>query len=173
MDPSIRLHLAHHPIFFLGSLAGLMGLRVFFYLSLSNKTRTGIFYTTMDCVILLCLSLSWIEKRNLDQTRNGYPATRTAITLLLVCTPIAIAEGVAPILRRSLEIMKPGHLKRTNIPCDVILVRTLTVVFELLLAIIVVTGPSTAATILICVLQGWMMYLLAGATGSSFVSSCR
>mmetsp|Transcript_9183 Transcript_9183/g.16069 ORF Transcript_9183/g.16069 Transcript_9183/m.16069 type:complete len:171 (-) Transcript_9183:92-604(-) len=35
----------------------------------------------------------------------------------------------------------------------------------------VVTGPSTAPTVLIACLQGWMLYLLAGATGFYEVST--
>ena len=169
MDPSIRLHLAHNPIVFLGSLVGLMALRVFFYKSLSNKTKTGLFHTSMDCAIILCIALSWLEKRNLDQTRNGYPASRAAIGLLLVCTPIAIVETLPPITQISKKTAKAGNHHPIN-RRDVILVRTLTVVFELLLAIMVVTGPSTAATILIFSLQGWMLYILAGATGFYEVS---
>jgi len=170
MDPSIRLHLAHHPIVFMGSLFGLMGLRVTFYNSLSNKTKTGLFHTSMDCAIILCLALSWIEKRNLDQTRNGYPATRAAIGILLVCTSIAIVEALPPTRQTTKKIAKVGNHYQI-IHHDVILVRTLTVVFELLLAMMIVTGPSAALTVLFFSLQGWMLYLLAGATGFYEVST--
>jgi len=170
MDPSINLHLAHHPIIFVGSLFGLMGMRVTFYNSLSNKTKTGLFHTSMDCAVILCLALSWIEKRNLDQTRNGYPAIRTAIGLLLVCISIAIAEALHPIGQKQKKTAKAGNHYQI-IHRDVILVRTLTIAFELLLSIMVVTGPSTALTVLFFSLQGWMLYLLAGATGFYEVST--
>lgn len=162
MDPSIRLHLAHHSVVFLGSLFGLMGLRIKFYNSISKKTKSGLFHTFMDFIIMFCLALSWIEKRKFDDERNGYFVTTAAIALVFVCTIIAIAECLIPIGRK--VITRSGnHCQITH--RDVILVRTLTIVFELLIVIMIVTGPSTAATVLIFSLQGWMLYILAGATG--------
>mmetsp|Transcript_12535 Transcript_12535/g.25142 ORF Transcript_12535/g.25142 Transcript_12535/m.25142 type:complete len:543 (+) Transcript_12535:2-1630(+) len=171
LDPSMRLHIAHNPIMFLGSLVGLMILRVSFYRSESNKTKTTLFHTVIDCVILSCLSLSWVEKRDLDQTRNGYGAIKIAIAILLLCTPIAIVQAL-PL--KTEMFRKKGTNANAHHPIvnrDVILSRMLVIVFKLLLAIMVVTGPSTATTTLFFSFQGWMMYLLAGATGFYEVST--
>jgi GPI ethanolamine phosphate transferase 3 subunit O len=179
-DPSIRLHLAHNPIVFLGSLAALLGLRLYVYRSLSNTSRSDLFHAAADCVTLLFLSQSWIEKRNADQARNGYLGARVVIALLLCCTPIAIVNALQPLTRRVLRSNLPDH-ERTRtvdsdwdtrvIPNDVVLVRALAVIFKLLTAVMVVTGPSTAANVLIASIQGWMMYILAGATVFYEVSS--
>mmetsp|Transcript_5927 Transcript_5927/g.16869 ORF Transcript_5927/g.16869 Transcript_5927/m.16869 type:complete len:903 (+) Transcript_5927:395-3103(+) len=167
LDPSIRQHIAHHPIMFLGSLVGLMILRTSFYHSFFQKTKTALVHTVVDCIILLCLSLSWLEKRNLDQTRNGYGAMRIAIALLLTCTPIAIVQALPLAKKKNRE----GTKVETRNPRDDILARALDVVFKLLLAVMVVTGPSTATTTLFFFFQAWMMYLLAGASGFYEVST--
>ena len=166
MDPSIRMHIAHNPIVFLSALAGLAGLRVLFFRSSSTKDKPALFHTVVDGVMLLCLALSWLEKRNEDQTRNGYMAIRIAIGIWLLCTPIAIAQALF------LKVTKPQDYTKVNdIGGDAILVRTVTIVIKVLLIIMVVTGPSTASNVFLFAFQGWMMYLLAGATGFYEVST--
>lgn len=159
MDPSIRMHLAHNPIIFLSALAGLAGLRCLLYKT--RKDGPALFHTSVDLVALLCLAASWLEKRNEDQTRNGYLAIRIAIGMWLVCTPIAIAQAL--FLKVAKET-KPD-------PGDGVLVRTLNIVCKLLLIIMVVTGPSTASSIFFFALQAWMLYMLADATGFYEVST--
>ena len=120
-------------------------------------------------MILVCLSLSWLEKRNVDQTRNGYVAMRIVIGVWLLCTPVAIAQALLFRTKKE-DFLKVGshHL---NSGSENILVRTLIVVFKLIIFIMVVTGPSTASTVLFFSFQVWMMYLLAGATGFYEVST--
>eukprot|EP00536_Pseudo-nitzschia_multiseries_P007401 jgi/Psemu1/195627/e_gw1.175.80.1 len=170
LDPSIRHHIAHNPIMFLASLVGLAILRISFYRSLLQKTKTAFVHTAIDCFILLCLSLSWVEKRDLDQTRNGYGAIRVAIALLLLCTPIGIVQAL-PLTKENFGEGTKGNSNDANVNRDGLLARTLAVVFKLLLAVMVVTGPSTATTALFFFFQAWMMYLLAGATGFYEVST--
>ena len=166
MDPSIRMHIAHNPIAFLSALAGLAGLRILFYKSSSIRDKAALFHTFIDVAVLLCLSLSWLEKRNADQTRNGYTAIRIAIGIWLVCTPVAIQQAL------SLKMSKPRvYAKADGLGTDAIFARTLTIVIKLFLIIMVVTGPSTASNIFLFSFQGWMMYLLAGATGFYEVST--
>jgi hypothetical protein len=180
-DPSIRLHLAHNPTMFLGSLAALMGLRLFMYRSLCKVSKSEKFHAGADCLILLCLSQSWMEKRNADQERNGYLGARIAISLLLCCTPLALVESFQPLIRRVMR-SKWGDTKYNaqtaeqdrnygEPPREIILTRALTVVFKLLMAVMVVTGPAAAANVLIASIQGWLMYILAGATGFYEVST--
>jgi phosphatidylinositol glycan class O len=170
MDPSLDLHFAHKPIVFLSFLLGLVALRVHFYMKISRKFKTGIFHTAIDCVILLFLSLSWMEKRSPDDTKNGYFFARLAITLLLGSLPVAIAESLGPVIGQAAST-KNVESSKVESRREVALVRALTVTFQLLIALMVVTGPSTAPTVLIVSLQGWMMYLLAGATGFYEVST--
>ena len=170
MDPSLRIHIAHNPAIFLLALVGLMGLRVLFYSSFPIKNKTTFFHTIIDCVVLLCLSLSWVEKRNLDQTRNGYAAITIAIGILLLCTPVAIVQGLLFKMTKTREFAEVDS-QYDMVGRDAILVRTLAICFKLFLIMMVVTGPSTASTIFIFSHQGWMMYLLAGATGFYEVST--
>lgn len=188
-DPSLRLHLAHNAIVFLGSMSGLVVLRIMFARAFAKVSKSGMMHAGVDCVILLFLAASWVEKRNLDQSRNGYKEARMAISLLLFFTPLAIAESLVPTTQQSpirkdkMEAEKSTGSKFSDDDCngvtsvanptspDLVLVRTLTVVFKLLISVMMVTGPSTAATVLIASLQGWMLYLLAGATGFYEVST--
>lgn len=170
MDPSIRIHIAHNTVFFLLALISLLGLRVLLYRSFPTKQIATFFHAIIDCAVLLCLSLSWVEKRNTDQTRNGYGAMRIAIAILLFCTPDTIARALlfkVTTIRKFAKLDSHYHVAGR----DEILVRTLMVVFKLLLIIMVVTGPSTASTVCLFSVQGWMMYLLAGATGFYEVST--
>jgi len=170
MDPSIRLHNAHHPVVFLSALVGLTILRVYFYRSSTFKNNSTLFHTTIDCLIVLCLALSWIEKRNIDQTRNGYTAITIAIRIWLLCTPIAIAQALLSKTTKNRERTK-GDSHYDIVGRDAVLVRTLEIVFKLLLMVMIVTGPSTASTVFLFAFQGWMMYLLTGATGFYEVST--
>ncbi|KAG7360226.1 type I phosphodiesterase / nucleotide pyrophosphatase [Nitzschia inconspicua] len=169
MDPSLRQHGAHSPLAFLSSLLGLAVLRIYFFTKVSRRTRTGFFHVAIDCITLLCIAICWMEKQSLDQTQNGYQAARIAITLLLGSVPVAIFEALGPVIRQALSLQqKKGDQETFH---DIALVRACTVVFQLLIAIMVVTGPSTAPTVLIVSIQGWMLYVLAGATGFYEVST--
>mmetsp|Transcript_22168 Transcript_22168/g.52119 ORF Transcript_22168/g.52119 Transcript_22168/m.52119 type:complete len:953 (-) Transcript_22168:185-3043(-) len=191
-DPSIRLHFAHNAGVFLSSLVAIMFLRIKFARRFASTTATTNLHAVADCLTMLVLAASWIEKRNLDQTRLGYTEARIAITLLLFFTPLAMFEAIVPTIYVSvLTVNHPPkngkdaddkevpvqssntwlerHLLSTS--SDAVLVRTLSIVFKLLISIMIVTGPSTATTVLIASLQGWMMYILAGATGFYEVST--
>jgi phosphatidylinositol glycan class O len=115
-----------------------------------------------------------MEKQSLDQTKNGYFAAKIAITLLIGSLPVALAEAFGPVVRNALsrtaeekiDITTPSTTFR-----QITLIRALTVTFQLLIALMVVTGPSNAPTVLLATLQGWMLYILAGATGFYEVST--
>ena len=175
-DPSLRQHFAHNPFIFISSLTVLMGLRIFFYTSISKKSKTGLFHTLIDCITLVFLLISWMEKQSLDQSKNGYFAAKIAITLLIGSLPVALAEALGPVVRNALtssaEEKIDTNFTTTNTNFrQITLIRALTVTFQLLIGLMVVTGPSTAPTVLIASLQGWMLYILAGATGFYEVST--
>ena len=167
MDPSLRVHVAHNPLVFLLALVGLMVLRVKFHILYSMKNKSALFHTITDCMVFLCLSLSWMEKRSIDQTLNGYTTMSIAIGILILSTPVAIAQAIILKIIRS---RKPTNIESKN-DRDTVFVRTLEIVFKLLSFIMLVTGPSTAPTVLLFCFQGWMLYLLAGATGFYNVST--
>jgi hypothetical protein len=174
MDPSLRQHRAHSPIIFLSSLCGLVALRIYFYTEISKKSRTGFFHTLIDCVILVFLFICWMEKQSLDQTKNGYSTARIAITLLIGSFPVAVFEALGPVIRQVVSqnsYKESRHDDGQSNARDVTLIRALAVVFQLLIALMVVTGPSTAPTVLLVSIQGWMLYVLAGGTGLYEVSS--
>jgi GPI ethanolamine phosphate transferase 3 subunit O len=173
MDPSLRQHGAHSPTIFFSSLCGLVALRIYFYTKISITSRTGFFHTLIDCVILVFLFISWMEKQSLDQTKNGYWTARMAITLLIGSIPVAVFEAVGPIIRQVVlqnSRKEARHDGQTNTP-TIALIRAFTVVFQLLIALMVVTGPSTAPTVLLVSIQGWLLYILAGGKGLYQISS--
>lgn len=169
MDPSLRLHGAHSPYMFLSSLVALMVLRICFFTKISRRSRTGFFHTAIDCITLLCLSICWMEKQSLDQTKNGYTTARIVITLLLGSFPVAIIEALWPVVRQAISHGSPMEVH--NDAHEIALIRACTVIFQLLIALMVVTGPSTAATVLSVSIQGWMLYMLSKATGFYQVST--
>jgi phosphatidylinositol glycan class O len=112
-----------------------------------------------------------MEKQSSDQTQNGYFAARLAITLLLGSFPVAIFEALGPVIRNTIIHENTRHIIHEPISPEITLVRALTVTFQLLICLMVVTGPSTAPTVLLVSLQGWMLYTLASATGFYEVST--
>jgi phosphatidylinositol glycan class O len=161
-DPSIRLHPAHNPFMFLPSLACLMALRIQVYNKLASKMGNGLFHCAVDCMCLSFLALSWLDKRTLDTTQNGYLWARATIAMLILCTPSTIYEAAAP---GGTKLSKSNDNENVTTPREIFLAKSLAVVAKLLVFQMVVTGPATAATVLVFSIQAWMLYMLAGATG--------
>eukprot|EP00535_Pseudo-nitzschia_heimii_P012409 CAMPEP_0197199060 /NCGR_PEP_ID=MMETSP1423-20130617/33692_1 /TAXON_ID=476441 /ORGANISM="Pseudo-nitzschia heimii, Strain UNC1101" /LENGTH=825 /DNA_ID=CAMNT_0042652911 /DNA_START=11 /DNA_END=2485 /DNA_ORIENTATION=- len=175
MDPSLRTHIAHNPMVYLSALVGITGFRIYFYSSFPIKNKALLSHTIIDCMALFCLSLSWFEKGNIDQTRNGYAAMRTVIGILILCTPVAIAQALL-LKKRKNQDFPTMESQFHSAGGDDVLVRTLMIVFKLIIFkliifIMVVTGPSTASTVFFFSFQAWMMYLLADASGFYKVST--
>jgi hypothetical protein len=162
LDPSIRLHLAHNSAVFLSSLAVLITMRIQIYRKLATKVKTGLFHAVADCIAMLFLALGWIEKRNPDVTRNGYLWVRAVIAILILCTPITIYEALC---RRPSVPQSEKHAAAAAPPQDALLARSLAAISKLLLALITVTGPSTAASVVLVSTQAWILYILGGASG--------
>eukprot|EP00934_Nitzschia_sp_Nitz4_P003918 Nitzschia sp. Nitz4//scaffold3_size479765//417414//422217//NITZ4_000178-RA/size479765-processed-gene-1.550-mRNA-1//-1//CDS//3329550992//3908//frame0 len=159
LDPSIRLHWAHSPTLFLPSLAGLLGFRVLFYGKVSKRVTLSLFHTIVDCISLGFITLGWLEKRSLDQSRNGYLWMRISIAMLLVSTPVTIYQALQPLWR-------PRTTDKTTNEWNMdLFARVLALVVKLLMLVMVVTGPAAASTVLFVSLQGCMLYILCGTTG--------
>lgn len=178
LDPSIRLYWAHSAAMFLPSLAALLLLRLHWWYRLSEPSSrsiasSGFFHVAVDALTVVFLALGWIEKRNLDQTRNGYLWIRIAIALILVSTPITIYQGLVPPKSSVGENgTKADGLLRMSGSAG-LLSRALAFLSKLLLLLMVVTGPAAAPTELLGSIQGLMLFQLCGATGFYEVSGNR
>jgi len=167
LDPSLRIHAAHDVLVFLPSLMGLLILRFYWWHRASEKPTHGLFsfgffHWVVDATTILFVARSWVDKRSLDhdENGNGYFWMRLAIMAVLCSTPITIyplfeSSTKSNLRTDSTETLSPG----------------LTFMAKILILIMIVTGPATAATVLIACLQGWMLFLLCSATGFYAVSS--
>jgi phosphatidylinositol glycan class O len=161
LDPSIPLYPAHHSVVFLSSLAALIAMRIQIYRKLATQVKNGLFHAATDCIVIFFLALSWMEKRNPDVTRNGYFWARAVIAIWILCTPETIYEALRP------RPPVPQSEKNAASPPreSMMLARSLAAVSKLLLAIMTVTGPSTAASVVLVSTQAWILYILGGASG--------
>lgn len=151
-DPSIRLHLMHNPLWFLSALACLLTFRILLYQNLKGREQKGLFHTMSDSICVLLLAISWIERRNTDPTRNGFGSARAVVFILLFSTPLSIINAITPTFKQDKPFKHERH--------DNLLLRITTIVAKLLLAMMLVTGPSTAATCVLFTVQVWMLYRL-------------
>ena len=123
LDPSIRLHVAHHSVVFVSSLIILAYLR-FAWLSSSGSAA-------IDTIAIIFLAFSWWEKRLRDHSRNGFYYARIAIAL----AALGLSHSVYKILRNM----------RQRVPKDWQQLVQLAL-FRVMIFIVIFTGPSTAST---------------------------
>ena len=172
LDPSIRLHMAHSQLMFIPSLIGLIGLRLYLYSAVSSKSGRRILpliHSSMDCLFMMLLGMSWLEKRTLDQSQNGFFWAKGCVALLVVGIPAAIFDAMNPPKTKSNDMAKKdgsvaedsGTQEFYQSDAD----KSLAIISKLLLALMLVTGPATGSSVLIVVAQGWMLFVLGGATG--------
>lgn len=168
LDPSIRLHLAHNSIVFLSSLSILGFLRIHMYRILGSQVSHGFVHAVSDCLTILFLGLSWVEKRSPDTTRNGYFWARLMIGILILSIPISIYEACNSVHENS----RRGADSKSNIAATQLqasLAKSLAVVSKVLIAIMAVTGPSTAASMVLFSFQVWMLFTMTEGAGSAEV----
>jgi phosphatidylinositol glycan class O len=153
LDPSLQAHFAHNAGVFLFSLA-MIGLIRW---NIQQTIAPSWIHLWMDLAALGAMAASWWEKHMPDPNRNGFFWCRVAYSL--------ITTGfVHSILRLRRKDDGGSTLGRT---AD----STSTILFKLLTAIMAVTGPSTATSTLLFLLQvGAFWSLLQGAGGSIDVS---
>jgi hypothetical protein len=124
----------------------------------------------VDAISMVLVAQSWLDKRSLDhdENGNGYFWMRMAIILVLVSTPVTIYQAFFPPTRAS----KNDTAAQTNVMTSSsgLLSRGVAFLSKFLILIMIVTGPATAATVLIACLQGWILFLLCSATGFYEVS---
>ena len=150
MDPSMGEHASHHPLVFLSSLFLLIALRW-------TLIRTGVtrhrFQALLDCAILTALATSWWEKRQTDLDRNGYLACR-----------IALAFWVFGVIIQSIE----GCLSKGAPDTSAQIMQW---VINIMIAVGIFTGPSTATSLVFFSYQMVVVFLLSRWNSPLRVSS--
>ncbi len=151
-DPMIRKHWAHHNYVFITSLV-ILGLMRFIYFSKwTSSLQLSKIHTTMDIATIVLLSVSWVDKRALEPERHGYLSSRLA---LLLCT----FGFIILCIQWSWTRAKTHTAKENTV--NNYLHKTLMAVIKILLFTIAVTGPSSATS---CVLVVVQVYALSKVT---------
>ena len=127
LDPSISLHSVHHSLVFVTCIALLGYLRT----QLTPKELKGHVY--LDLSTLAFLLHSWWEKRQPDTERNGFTSCRLAVVLWVI-----------GILHSLYSIAANQREKRL-------------VTIRVCIGIMIVTGPSSAASVLLVCIQVWAL----------------
>ncbi|GAX19943.1 phosphatidylinositol glycan, class O [Fistulifera solaris] len=152
MDASIPLHISHHPFVFLTSLSGLLFFRRFLF----HKQFTGSsVHAAIDCLALLLTAWSWCEKRLSDSDVNGFLPCRLAFLLLIP----------------SLFLVAINALMKDKFTEDEVQTDGLTALFKFLILVMLVTGPSAAASLILYSVQCSIVYALSLASGAFEVNS--
>jgi phosphatidylinositol glycan class O len=154
LDPSIPLHAAHHPGFFLSSLFILLLFRIY----LHGKRSVPSIHVYLDVAVLLLVALAWVEKRSSDTARNGYIQCRISLFLLA----LSISQSVYDV---SINGREGANFQRISDRVSILL-------FRLLAAIMAVTGPSSAASVVLFLVQALVLQRLAEQAGPLEVSIC-
>jgi phosphatidylinositol glycan class O len=142
MDSSLYVHFAHHSLVFLSSLAILLAGRWFLF---QAKVTQGRLQTLVDCCILISLAASWWAKRQPDPDQNGYIACRIALVLW--------AFGVILLMVDTLRCRSQDRLETDS--------NMMEGTMKILLALLTVTGPSTATTVVLFSFQMVVIFLLS------------
>jgi GPI ethanolamine phosphate transferase 3 subunit O len=134
LDPSIRLHSAHSPAMFLPCLVLLLLARWNLH---RRRIVVSIPHWIGDGVSLAALGVGWVEKRRTDQSRTGFAACRIALAL-------AGIGLLYSLFRFRTKAATEVHIHRHT---------CLAVLCKLLVVLMAVTGPSTAATMVMYIVQ--------------------
>jgi hypothetical protein len=148
-DPSIPLHPAHCPAVFLSALAGLAIIR-------AHRTGKSALRVGLDMAVLLLLALVWLEKRSSDTRRNGFMLCSMVLAVLTISIPLSAVDLIAS-REKSLGAQSVSH------GISVLL-------FRVLAAIMTVTGPSTASSALLFVIQAHVLRKMSERCGQLKVS---
>jgi phosphatidylinositol glycan class O len=148
LDPSIPLHLAHNSFTFLSALSCLALLR---YHAFQAELACSFLHFCLDMAALLCLAISWWEKRSNDTTRNGYISCRLALIL----------AGIGAVLAAKVLSDRRRQAKRDPWLIDL----SITILSKLFICMMAVTGPSMSSSVLLFVLQSLLLYNLSRPAG--------
>ncbi|GKY92061.1 hypothetical protein MPSEU_000177600 [Mayamaea pseudoterrestris] len=155
LDPSMQAHLAHHPLVFVASLAALAAIRCYWY---QCRIIKSFWQATLDCLVLFFLAGSWWEKSLADPSRNGFVLCRIALFWLAVGTFTAFRDAMTA----NNTVASPNDAYPTA---------TFSALFKMAMAIMIVTGPSGAASLVFLLLQAMSIYMLSQLVGSLRIHS--
>ena len=131
LDPSIRLHRAHHPAVFIPSMLALTAIRLQWF----DATRLKKGASLVDTVAIVSLTICWWDKRAADHGRNGFTAARISMVAVL----LGLAHSMYDILLDGSSIkgqsLSLGRLKHVEL-----------LAFRLMVLLVIMTGPSAAST---------------------------
>jgi hypothetical protein len=111
----------------------------------------------------VCIAASWLEKRDLDPERNGFFMCQIALVLLFTGIPLSMYQAVS---RPSEPPKEDKPLGNRQAESD-----TLTILCKVLIAVMLVTGPSAASSLVLYTLQASIIYTLSRISGSLKVHS--
>eukprot|EP00804_Cyclotella_cryptica_P025397 CCRYP_016515-RA/>CCRYP_016515-RA protein AED:0.20 eAED:0.20 QI:286/1/1/1/0.5/0.33/3/202/1032 len=171
LDPSIRLHAAHHSLVFLSSLAALAFLRLAWldgqWFTASTRNTSNSLSVGVDVIAITCLAMSWWEKRSRDHSRNGFYMARLAIMLTLmgllhsaynIVLVRSKMEQASSINGRGREKMNTVHLSQLAL-------------YRVMMFIVIVTGPSTALTGVLVMIQTAALCFMMESSGAKEVDA--
>ena len=181
LDPSIRLHAAHHPAVFLSSLLMLAVLRIL-WLEFSSKKpivdrSSGITSIPMsiviDIIVIVGLACTWWEKRSHDHSRTGFISARIALVAIIV----GILQSVHSLCSKQ-KSFESNNVHGCHHPDSSIIgvEKAQLAIFRALLFLIFVTGPAMASTAVLIVIQcaalrRMMMMMMETTTNANEISA--
>jgi phosphatidylinositol glycan class O len=142
LDPSIRLHASHNALVFLPALAVLLALRLKWFESTQKTLSVS---NSIDILTIVCLACSWWEKRSRDHSRNGYEFAQASITFVMIGVIHSLYCTSSELISQANENRVLGSWK--------LLCHSRLALFRVMLFIVIVTGPSTACTAVMVLVQ--------------------
>ncbi|KAL3774664.1 hypothetical protein ACHAW5_003673 [Stephanodiscus triporus] len=169
LDPSIRLHPAHHPAVFLSSLLVLTILRIRWLGSLSKTIeRSGItstpLSTSIDIIAILFLACSWWDKRSLDHSRTGFVSARIALAAIFW----GFVHSILSLSKQWKYSSPHGH---TDTISESRVDQAHLTLFRAMLFLVIVTGPSMASTAVLIIIQCVALRRMMDSTRAKEVSA--
>ena len=151
MDPSIRAHTAHHPVAFIGSLA----LLAFVRLKMTSPTGTenalnmaDFIGAMLDVLSLFFLAMGWWEKWAENHNRKGFLSLRAAMIISI----LGIIKSIWIMLHSSSRNRRWGQYTTKNLFHEINIS-----LFRCMIFTIAVTGPSSAGSAVLFVIQVWAL----------------
>ena len=156
LDPSLRLHRAHHPVVFIASMLALATIRLHWFAAKLLKKAASL----IDTVAIVSLTMCWWEKRAADHGRNGFLAARISMVAVL----LGLAHSMYDILldgsSNKVQSLSLERLKHFEL-----------LAFRLLVLLVIVTGPSAASTAVLIAVECAALKLMSLDTRADSTSA--
>jgi len=175
MDPSLHVHFAHNPFVFFMSLLllGFLRHQIFSIYPIAKAfdgskhvyskefphwiSLLQSFNNICDYSTLFCLFFSWVEKHSEDKARNGY--TLSFFAIVIPSTSACFVSCLFYLWSRDTHVRIQNEDEShqvsttTSTKRERVLERSIVIAFKILLFIVTVTGPSSAMTAALFVMQ--------------------